>query len=382
MGAGGREQTMGAAGTGMTRTGAMGVGWLGMRRTSAARRQLLHNPAPLPNSAVQTLIAAASLAPSIHNTQPWSFHVHGTTIDMHADLDRALVACVDPHARQLTISCGAALFNMRVAAAHLGRQLDVTLLPDPSVPTLLASATIGPHLLSRDRDAALYPEIKKRHTYRRGFVAREIPGLVVAELADAARREHAAFIVIGKGDRPWLFDLIAMSDAILADTPGYADELRHWTNGRTSRLEGVPAAAYGTVPAGGAPPLRNFGLTDPAVSLPVEHFRADPTIAILSTARDDPGSWLRAGQGLQRVLLVGCQRGLAASFLNQPLEVPDARREMLGYGKPQMILRLGYPGDVVSTPRRGLADITQVHSDTQQNSNRPISADQGTAASA
>lgn len=347
----------------------------GQRSTGGYLRP--HEALALPNSAVQTLISAASLAPSIHNTQPWSFHVRGSTIELHADLDRALVACVDPQARQLTISCGAALFNMRVAAGVLGRQLDVELLPDPAAPTLLASMTIGSHLLARDPDAVLYPEIKQRHTYRRGFVAREIPGVVVAELADAARREHAALIVIGKGERPWLFDLIAISDAILRDSPEYTDELRQWTNGRASRLEGIPALAYGTMPAGGAPPLRNFGLTDPAAPVPVEHYRPDPTIAILATARDDLVSWLRAGQALQRILLLGSRRGIAASFLNQPLEVPDARREMLGYGRPQMIMRLGYPADAVATPRRALADMTQVYRTGQ-----PPGAAQGAAASA
>ena len=341
------------------------------RHAGTGRRPTLYTAAPAPSSAVQTLVAAASLAPSIHNTQPWAFHVYGATIELHADLDRTLVSCVDPDARQLTLSCGAALFNMRVAAAHLGRQLTVAMLPDPSVPTLLASALIGPPLRAHDPDAALYPQIKQRHTYRRGFVAREVPGLVVAELADAARREHAAFVVVGRGERPWLFDLVAMSDAILQETPGYAEELRHWTSGRASRLEGIPTLAYGTLPAGGTPPLRNFGLTD-AAPAQVEHYRADPCIAILATARDDRLSWLRAGQALQRVLLVGCQRGLAASFMNQPLEVADARREMFGYGKPQMILRLGYPSTVTSTPRRPLSDVITVHSP----------AGQGTAASA
>ena len=360
--------------TGLRNTGGQPT----IRRAGTGRTPTLYSAAPVPNSAVQTLLAAASLAPSIHNTQPWSFHVYGATIELHADLDRTLVSCVDPHARQLTLSCGAALFNMRVAAAYLGRRLTVAILPDPSVPTLLASVTIGPYSHAHDPDAALYPEIKQRHTYRRGFVAREVPGLVVGELAVAARREHAAFVVVGKGERPWLFDLVAMSDAMLQETPGYAEELRHWTSGRASRFEGIPTLAYGTLPAGGAPPLRNFGLAD-AAPTQVEHYRPDPCIAILATARDDRLSWLCAGQALQRVLLVGCLRGLAASFLNQPLEVADARREMFGYGKPQMILRLGYPSTVTSTPRRPLSEVATVHSPLGQ-SNAPVG--QGTAASA
>jgi hypothetical protein len=314
--------------------------------------------------AAQTLVAAAGLAPSIYNTQPWSFEIRGATIDLHADIDRALLGFVDPHERQLTISCGAALFNMRVAAAFIGRQLTVNLLPFPNVASLLASVTIGPRMFTRYSDAALYPAIRQRHTYRRGFLPREVPGAVFGELALAARREHAVLRVVGEGERLALLDLVVRSDAVLAGTSRYREELRQWTKGRASRLEGIPAGAYGTLPAGGSPPLRNFALADEAVTPLVERYSPDPCIAILATANDDRMSWLCAGQALQRVLLVACVRGLAASFLNQPLELEDVRRKLLPAGTPQMILRVGYPSGSVITPRRSLGDlISPLHRD-------------------
>lgn len=38
----------------------------------------------------------------------------------------------------MRISCGAALFNLRLAARHLGHLPEVRLLPDPQRPGLLA----------------------------------------------------------------------------------------------------------------------------------------------------------------------------------------------------------------------------------------------------
>jgi hypothetical protein len=50
-------------------------------------------------------------------------------IELHADLDRSLPA-TDPEQRELRISCGAALLNLRLALqSHSIRPL-VTLLPD------------------------------------------------------------------------------------------------------------------------------------------------------------------------------------------------------------------------------------------------------------
>ena len=73
----------------------------------------------LTREVVNRLVGAAVMAPSSHNSQPWIFRVRGRCIGVIADRTRALPAN-DPDDRELTLSCGCALFNMRVAAAHAG----------------------------------------------------------------------------------------------------------------------------------------------------------------------------------------------------------------------------------------------------------------------
>ena len=93
-------------------------------------------------------------------------------------------------------------------------------------------------------------------------------------------------------------------------------------------------------------------------------FEEEPQLAVLSTRFADRADWLRAGQALQRVLLVATIRGFAASPLTQPLEVADAwlvRDPQSGMEYPQMILRLGY-GLPVSPPRRPVSDVLDTHS--------------------
>jgi nitroreductase len=308
-------------------------------------------------STAHALVAAAATAPSILNTQPWSFEIREHTIELHEDPDRAILRRIDPIGRQLTISCGAALFNMRVTAAHLGRAVEVALLPDPTKPTLLATVTVGPRIASSGPDAFLQPAIRRRHTHRRAFSRRSVPGATVRELAEAARLEQAGLFVMSWKERAWLLDLIALSDAVLVDDPDYDRDLARWTDGNPRRHDGIPPSSFGTTSVSGSPPMRDFAHANSHVHVPRQNYPTDPCVAILSTPQDTPMAWLCAGQALQRVLLLATVRGLSASFLNQPLETAEIRGELFPYGHPQMIMRLGYALPDVATPRRPLTDI-------------------------
>src|SRR5271166_5957889 len=84
---------------------------------------------PIPAGQAGYLIATAARAPSVHNTQPWRFRVGTYAIELYADPHRKLR--VDPIGRELLISCGAALFGLRLAIRSLGYLAVAELLPDP-----------------------------------------------------------------------------------------------------------------------------------------------------------------------------------------------------------------------------------------------------------
>jgi hypothetical protein len=106
-------------------------------------------------------VGYAILAPSSHNTQPWRFLIQRDTVQVCADRSRALPV-TDPFDRELLISCGAALFNLRAALSRFGCAYDITTFPYPSEPDVLAQLRVHPqgHL---DREiAALVPAITRR----------------------------------------------------------------------------------------------------------------------------------------------------------------------------------------------------------------------------
>ena len=101
------------------------------------------------------MVATAARAPSVHNTQPWRFRIAGDIIELHADPDRILMQ-IDPAGRELMISCGAALFGLRLGLRQLGCVPTVELWPDPEQPWLVARAWPDGHAAVNSVEAELF----------------------------------------------------------------------------------------------------------------------------------------------------------------------------------------------------------------------------------
>src|SRR5262245_57770681 len=141
----------------------------------------------------------AVLAPSGHNTQPWLFKTDGDWIELHADRTRALPV-VDPEDRELTISCGAALFHLRSAIRYFGFAPKIQTFPDPANPDFLARITLDARLPATDEEQLLFRAITRRRTNRMPFLAQAVPGAVLSALEAAAQREGAWFHVVDGDD--------------------------------------------------------------------------------------------------------------------------------------------------------------------------------------
>lgn len=329
-----------------------------------ARAEQASFPGP---SWAQELIEAAVQAPSSHNTQPYRFRLGPEAVEVLADRSRALPVN-DPDDRELTISCGAAVENLMVAARARGFSPTLEVVPDQDDPDLLARVLLQPERGSAGRqsaDAGAAEEeaaaaIPARRTHRGRFTAGPSDATLEA-MASACAAVGVGFHVVTAEDRATVAQLVAEGDRAQFADAAWRRELAHSLR----------------------PRRRGDGLTGPPVigavtRLVVTHFdvgkrtarsdqvltRQAPAIAVLTTADDDVPAWLQAGQALQRALLVAATEGVQAGYANQACQVAALRprlREALSLsGRPQLVLRLGVPGNALEpTPRRPVAGVLE-----------------------
>lgn len=306
-----------------------------------------------------------ALAPSSHNTQPWLFRVDNTGVELYADRTRALPV-VDPEDRALIISCGAALYNLRVAIRHFGFTDGVELFPDGSQHDLLARVSIGVPRHPTADDDQRFSAIPLRRSNRQPFDSRPVAQMLIDRLVAAASEESDWLAVVSGGEiRNAVADLVAEGDRTQAASKPFRRELAAWMHHNRSRSrDGMPGYAHGMgelTSLLGPFLIRTFDWGSGQAAKDRQLTVGSPVLAVLGTTSDDPQAWLAAGQALSSFLLLARAEGVYNSYLNQPIEVPELRprlRDLIGQsGFPQILVRLGYGPDTRPTPRRTVSEV-------------------------
>ncbi|GEK01182.1 nitroreductase [Streptomyces sp. 1-11] len=318
---------------------------------------------------VAALVADAAAAPSLHNAQPWAFRYLRDTgvLRLYADLERALPR-TDPDNRGLHVGCGAALFNLRVAAAAAGLAPLVRLLPEPACPEFLAELRLCGTGAPDGELARLSPAVHRRHSSRFPFREETLPTTVRETLRDAALAEGAQLLFPGEWHVQSILELASDAEGREAQAPDVREETAHWAHtgpsGGAGAVDGITAEAFGPRQRRSSVPVRDFAVGRPLPGRGWALFERRPNIALLGTAHDRPADWLTAGQALERVLLRATVDGLVASVTSQPLEWPEIRwavRDPLSaMGHVQMVIRLGHGPEGPASPRRPVAELLDV----------------------
>jgi nitroreductase len=307
---------------------------------------------------LHTGVTAAIRAPSLHNSQPWRFRLRNGAIEALIDPRRRLPVA-DPTGWAARMSCGAAVYNLRLALAVAGSPAEVRLRPYPTEPDVVARLVPARPRPPTPTERSLFAAIAKWRSNRAPFWPNPVPPETRWGLVEAARAEGAWLdLVIGARPVAALAEIVQSANRVLERDPDYRTELARWIR-QDAAPDGVPVAAGGPV---GEPhdlfPQRPFGVRTRA---PGRDFEPEPLVAVLGSAGDTAGDQIAAGQALQRVLLAATGSGLAASMLSQPIEVPGAREQLrlaLGrFGVPQMVMRIGYGQPGSPTPRRGVDEV-------------------------
>ncbi len=319
---------------------------------------------PIPAGQVDYLIATAARAPSVHNTQPWRFRAGEYAIELYADQRRKLR--VDPVGREMLISCGAALFGLRLAVRSLGYQPIVELLPDRARLRLLARVRLGAAEPMTGRERQLLAALPHRHTHRGPFAPGPLPAGLVAGLQHDALAEGSTLALVDRAlAYQQLADIVGAAGRRQDMDPLVQADVRRWSRDPADPArDGIPAHTF-PASAGsraGRLPQRDFdlgrglGLLDDGGPPPA-------ATAVLLTLGDGRADWLRAGQALHRLLVHAASNWVFASLYTQPLEAATTRaliRDRLALpGAPQMLLQLGLAHTAHTTARRQPDDLIE-----------------------
>jgi hypothetical protein len=305
------------------------------------------------------LVDAAVWAPSVYDTQPWCFSTRGSTVTVQANAERRLEVA-DPDGREMFISCGAALYTLRLGLRNLGRMPEVRLLSDPRRPELIAEVRVGAEQPVTAEERQMYAQIRNRHTHSGGFRPGGLPiGLLQALRTHAYCEQVSLRIVADPRARIALAALTEAADQVQRQDPAYVAEVARW-----APVPGV--ASEEACPRESASLEADFAGCDYARGQGWGHIGSEQrdatgVVAVLLTDGDERGDWLCAGQALQRILLCAAEYDVSAAFHSQALEVPELREfirtRFCDGAYPQMIMRLGVAHPDVA--RRSVTEMTR-----------------------
>jgi len=289
----------------------------------------------VPDEVGRRLVALACRAPSVGNTQPWAWRLRPDGVDLYADHQRR-EPVADPVGRDVTISCGAALHHVQVAARAMGWSPVVRRFPDAMAPALAAEVRLSPAVPQRGAAAEL-TALRERCTDRRRFTTWPVPEERLAELAEAARAQGAGAIAITDAtERLRVELLVSRALQLQVRNPALTDE-SHRSRSGLDALEDDDRDLEGS----------------------------DGLIALCAEG-DSRQSWLRAGEGLSALWLHAVRTGMSVVPLSQVLGVDETREALRhqvfgGLAVPLLLVRVGWQAigrsQLVPSIRRPVDDV-------------------------
>jgi hypothetical protein len=327
-------------------------------------------------------VAAAVLAANPHNSQPWAFHVTGTTVEVYAD--RACgTGTLDPLRREMHIGLGCAIENLVLAASARASVPAVTLLPEGPGSELVARVELAE---GAPAVSPLYDAIGDRHTNRGPYTSEPVTTDALSDLVDpSGLPEVAVHWVTSDQDRAELGRLmVEAATAITTDERQSRDSFAWFRTGPDAigqHRDGLILDVQGLPPA-----MLTLAKLLPASSRTAGdrfwvgqtrdvHTKTAAAYGVITvTDPHDPTARLVGGRLLQRVHLRATRARLALHHMNQITERIDRERTagqpatfapriaaLLPTGvEPLAAFRIGHPvREPALSPRRPVTEVTR-----------------------
>jgi hypothetical protein len=309
------------------------------------------------------LVRNATLAPSSHNTQCWTFRLAAGAITIAPDLSRRL-SVVDPDNHHLYVSLGCATENMAHAALAHGLQATarfeasgdgavvVDLAPTPAVRTPLFGAIAQRQCTRGDYDSQPLSADDLRLLQGAG----QGRGVRVELLtARPAMERVLEFVVAGNTEQ--------------MANPAFMAELTQWIRFGADEAvltgDGLFTGAMGNpvVPRWLGKRAMGYFMT-PASETEryTRQVRSSAAIAVFASEGNDPAQWVEVGRCYERFALQATALGIRHAHLNPPVEAARVRPGFaaalnLGTQRPDLVLRIGRGPTMPYSLRRPLQAV-------------------------
>ena len=307
----------------------------------------------------------ASLAPSTHNTQPWTVRLlDSRTWIIEADQSRSLPA-VDPDNRELLLSLGAFAENLAVAAGASGLQAEFEVLARDRFERDILTVVLKP---GPSKDFPL-KSLERRQTVRNGLQNRPLRDNHVQELASLLpdhffyfprASEHAGCLARGTAK---YFRIQSYRDETQTEltrwlrlNPKSANKNRDGLTLQSMGINGLKAWF-----------MRHFvkpedflkaSFREKGVEAVSEQTRQGGGWIVLTSQDNSVGQLIETGRAFQRIALKACERNIGLHPMSQYLEEAggkeDIRSEHRPELRPQFLIRAGYVSEFPEpvSPRR------------------------------
>lgn len=290
----------------------------------------------------------ARLAPSVHNTQPWSFTVDDMTIAISVNKARML-ADGDPTQRELWISLGVCLETLLMAATALGHTAVVAEQQTDTIDQPFVKVVVTPN--AQSSQPQLFTAITQRHSYRGPMQTTTLPGSLLATCHDAIQDLPGVSIHLLDipADIEAVADLTYKGMRLALSNPAFRRELAdlinyNWSPARVG-MHGFVLNRRGLGSVWEKWSIK-LGL-DTRQKARADHTKVTDASGLLfvATEGDVPSYWLTAGRAYYRTCLVITQTGLAQSTIAATVEAAsfheDVERLLNTSHRIQTMLRIG-----------------------------------------
>lgn len=322
---------------------------------------------------IKLLLKYGILAPSSHNSQPWSFKIGNKYLEIYADLNRRLKES-DKDGRMLFMALGCLITNFKIAADYFSFDYTVEYPPiDLTSPRFILTAKINFHGKetgkSQNTDICNYFEaISERRSNRNKYKDEPIPADGLADLENINKDgDLRTDFVSNKELKSQIAEISSQAMGQVMSDCYFRRELAYWLRTNLSlKKDGMPGNGHCmSLPISFIAPFILRYVDVSKVEAKKEKMRIInfPTVGIISSIESNPGNWLKVGELLEKILLAAQSKGIDSVIRVASIEFAESREKLknilnLKNFIPQMLFGLGYAQkEAPHSPRREIKEV-------------------------